>query len=133
MKKKKAALEAERKAREKEAADKASQNSEMLLQKLADLEARISNMDAVSGKIEELENDYINNIMVSKYKDLQEPKKNILRNFYENIDTNIDTTFYENIKKTILNKFDENIILSKAKKSKAKKIYDFIIDSKKIN
>ena len=43
----------------KEAADKASQNSEMLLQKLADLEARISNMDAVSGKIEELENEII--------------------------------------------------------------------------
>jgi len=84
-------------------------------------------------EIEDLEYDYINNIMVSKYKDLQEPKKNILRNFYENIDTNIDTTFYENIKKTILNKFDENIILSKAKKSKAKKIYDFIINSKKIN
>jgi hypothetical protein len=84
-------------------------------------------------EIEELEHDYINNIMVSKYKDLQEPKKDILRNFYENIDTNIDTTFYENIKKTILNKFDENIILSKAKKSKSKKIYDFIINSKKIN
>ena len=31
----------------------------MLLQKLADLEARISNMDAVSGKIEELENEII--------------------------------------------------------------------------
>jgi hypothetical protein len=43
----------------KEAADKASQNSEMLLQKLADLEARISSMDAVSGKIEELENEII--------------------------------------------------------------------------
>ena len=78
-------------------------------------------------EIKELEEDYIKNIMLSKYKDLQEPKKNILRNFYENIDTKIDTTFYENIKNTILNKFDENIILSKPKK-----IYDFIIDNKKI-
>jgi hypothetical protein len=43
----------------KEAADKASQNSEMLLQKLADLEARISSMDAVSGKIEALEDEII--------------------------------------------------------------------------
>lgn len=43
----------------KDAADKASHNSEMLLQKLADLEARISKMDAVSGKIEDLENEII--------------------------------------------------------------------------
>jgi hypothetical protein len=43
----------------KDAADKASQNSEMLLQKLYDLEARISSMDAVSGKIAELEQDII--------------------------------------------------------------------------
>lgn len=43
----------------KDAADKASQNSEMLLQKLSDLEARISKMDAVSGKIEALEDEII--------------------------------------------------------------------------
>ena len=43
----------------KDAADKASQNSEMLLQKLSDLEARISSMDAVSGKIAELEQEII--------------------------------------------------------------------------
>lgn len=43
----------------KMAADNASQNSEMLLQKLTDLEARIANMDKVSAKIEELENEII--------------------------------------------------------------------------
>jgi hypothetical protein len=43
----------------KEAADKAAQNSEMLLNKLADLEARISRMDSVSAKIEDLENEII--------------------------------------------------------------------------
>jgi hypothetical protein len=42
-------------------------------------------------EIEELENDYINNIMVSKYKDLQESKKNILRKFYDKIDKIIDS------------------------------------------
>ena len=43
----------------KMAADKASQNSEMLMQKLSDLEARIASMDAVSGKIAELEQEII--------------------------------------------------------------------------
>jgi hypothetical protein len=43
----------------KMAADKASQNSEMLLQKLTDLESRIAKMDMVSAKIEELENEII--------------------------------------------------------------------------
>ena len=43
----------------KMAADNASQNSEMLLQKLTDLEARIASMDKVSAKIEELENEII--------------------------------------------------------------------------
>jgi hypothetical protein len=43
----------------KVAADNASQNSEMLLQKLNDLEARIANMAQVSAKIEELENEII--------------------------------------------------------------------------
>jgi hypothetical protein len=42
-------------------------------------------------EIEELENDYINNIMVSKYKDLQESKKDILRKFYDKIDKIIDS------------------------------------------
>ena len=43
----------------KVAADKASQNSEMLLQKLTDLEARIASMDAVTNKIAELEKEII--------------------------------------------------------------------------
>ena len=43
----------------KMAADKASQNTEMLLQKLNDLESRIASMDAVSGKIEDLEKEII--------------------------------------------------------------------------
>lgn len=43
----------------KMAADKASQNSEQLMQKLSDLEARIASMDAVSGKIAELEQEII--------------------------------------------------------------------------
>ena len=43
----------------KMAADKASQNSELLMQKLSDLEARIASMDAVSGKIAELEQEII--------------------------------------------------------------------------
>jgi hypothetical protein len=43
----------------KEAADKASQNTLMLMQKLEDLEARIASMDAVSGKIEDLEKEII--------------------------------------------------------------------------
>lgn len=43
----------------KEAANDASQNSEILLQKLADLEARVANMDAVSAKIENLEDEII--------------------------------------------------------------------------
>lgn len=43
----------------KNAADKAAQNSEMLMSKLADLEARISRMDSVSAKIEDLEKEII--------------------------------------------------------------------------
>ena len=43
----------------KNAADKAAQNSEMLMNKLADLEARISRMDSVSAKIEDLEKEII--------------------------------------------------------------------------
>lgn len=43
----------------KMAADRASQNSEMLLQKLADLESRVASMDSVSGKIAELEQEII--------------------------------------------------------------------------
>lgn len=43
----------------KNAADKAAQNSEMLLSKLADLETRISRMDAVSSKIEDLEKEIV--------------------------------------------------------------------------
>jgi hypothetical protein len=43
----------------KQAADRASQNSEELLQKLADLENRIARMDAVSSKIEDLEKEII--------------------------------------------------------------------------
>jgi hypothetical protein len=39
----------------KAAAEQASQNSEMLLNKLSDLEARIARMDSVSAKIEDLE------------------------------------------------------------------------------
>ena len=43
----------------KAAADKASQNTEMLLQKLADLESRIASMDALSTKIEDLEQEIV--------------------------------------------------------------------------
>ncbi len=43
----------------KMAAEKATQNTEMLLQKLSDLEARIASMDAVSSKIEELEKEIV--------------------------------------------------------------------------
>lgn len=43
----------------KNAADKASQNSEILLNKLSDLESRIARMDSVSAKIEELEKEII--------------------------------------------------------------------------
>jgi len=43
----------------KMAAEKASHNSEMLLQKLADLESRVASMDAVGAKIEELEKEII--------------------------------------------------------------------------
>ena len=43
----------------KMAADKASQNSELLMQKLSDLESRISSMDAVSSKIAELEQEIV--------------------------------------------------------------------------
>jgi len=43
----------------KAAADRATQNTEMLLQKLSDLENRIASMDAVSSKIEELEKEII--------------------------------------------------------------------------
>jgi len=43
----------------KDAADAASKNSEMLLQKLNDLEARIANMTAISDKIEGLEKEII--------------------------------------------------------------------------
>ena len=43
----------------KMAADKASQNSEMLLQKLSDLESRVASMDNVSSKIAELEQEII--------------------------------------------------------------------------
>jgi hypothetical protein len=43
----------------KDAADMASKNSEMLLQKLNDLEARMANMTAISDKIEGLEKEII--------------------------------------------------------------------------
>ena len=43
----------------KAAADNASQNTEMLLQKLADLETRIASMDALSTKIEDLEQEIV--------------------------------------------------------------------------
>jgi hypothetical protein len=43
----------------KAAAEEASQNSEMLLAKLSDLEARIARMDSVSAKIEDLEKEII--------------------------------------------------------------------------
>ena len=43
----------------KMAAEKATQNTEMLLQKLSDLESRIASMDAVSSKIEALEKEII--------------------------------------------------------------------------
>ena len=43
----------------KDAADKASKNTQMLIQKLEDLESRIASMDAVSGKIEQLEKEII--------------------------------------------------------------------------
>lgn len=43
----------------KMAADKATQNTEMLLQKLSDLETRIANMDAISAKINDLEQEIV--------------------------------------------------------------------------
>jgi hypothetical protein len=43
----------------KAAAEQASQNSEMLLNKLSDLEARIARMDSVSAKIEDLEKEIV--------------------------------------------------------------------------
>ena len=43
----------------KMAAEKATQNTEMLLQKLTDLESRIASMDAVSSKIEALEKEIV--------------------------------------------------------------------------
>jgi len=43
----------------KAAADNASKNSEMLLNKLSDLEARIAKMDSVSAKIEALEKEIV--------------------------------------------------------------------------
>jgi hypothetical protein len=43
----------------KMSADRASQNSEMLLQKLSDLESRVASMDNVSSKISELEQEII--------------------------------------------------------------------------
>ncbi len=43
----------------KTAADKATQNTEMLLQKLSDLESRIASMDAISNKINDLEQEIV--------------------------------------------------------------------------
>jgi len=43
----------------KAAAEQASQNSEMLMSKLSDLEARIARMDSVSAKIEDLEKEIV--------------------------------------------------------------------------
>jgi hypothetical protein len=43
----------------KSAADKASQNTKLLMKKLEDLESRIASMDAVNGKIEALEKEII--------------------------------------------------------------------------
>jgi hypothetical protein len=43
----------------KNAAENASNTSEMLLQKLADLEARLGNMDKVTAKIDELEKEMV--------------------------------------------------------------------------
>jgi len=43
----------------KMAAQQATQNTEMLLQKLSDLETRIASMDAVSSKIEDLEKEIV--------------------------------------------------------------------------
>jgi hypothetical protein len=43
----------------KQAADKATQNTEMLLQKLSDLESRLANMTAITDKIEGLEQEII--------------------------------------------------------------------------
>ena len=43
----------------KMSADKATQNTEILLQKLTDLESRIASMDAVSAKIEDLEKEIV--------------------------------------------------------------------------
>jgi hypothetical protein len=43
----------------KSAADKATQNTEMLLQKLSDLESRIASMDAISSKINDLEQEIV--------------------------------------------------------------------------
>jgi hypothetical protein len=43
----------------KQAADKATQNTEMLLQKLSDLESRLANMTTISNKIEDLEQEIV--------------------------------------------------------------------------
>ncbi len=43
----------------KQSADKATQNTEMLLQKLTDLESRLANMTAITDKIENLEQEII--------------------------------------------------------------------------
>ena len=43
----------------KSAADRATQNTEMLLQKLSDLESRIASMDAISSKINDLEQEIV--------------------------------------------------------------------------
>ena len=43
----------------KESADKASHNSQILLQKLSDLENRLANMDSITNKIESLEKELI--------------------------------------------------------------------------
>jgi hypothetical protein len=43
----------------KQSADKATQNTEMLLQKLTDLESRLANMTAITNKIENLEQEII--------------------------------------------------------------------------
>jgi len=43
----------------KSAADKATQNTEVLLQKLSDLESRVASMDAISSKINDLEQEIV--------------------------------------------------------------------------
>jgi hypothetical protein len=43
----------------KEAADKATQNTEILLQKLTDLESKIANMDKITNKIDNLEKEIV--------------------------------------------------------------------------